>query len=352
MSSQPNNDLRFRQLLRQWQEGSFTRADEQEMEKLVREDAFLREAWEGATSHPETDQRAAMMRLRARLQDKTGIGEKQRSIWPRLLAAAASVTLFAVAVLIWKSQEKVIAPGDLAQQLPTATTPEPAVEQQTVAAQEQPVSADKPVATTRTNTPAPAGTMSIPAKSEAPAPTIAAAPPARDIMATEEAKETMADLSRSSPEAEKPASDDAATQNPAETGVMDEVVVNTRRMGNMDPTYSKKEKEKDQAKPGAPKSADAMKKSSSEPQPSIGWAAFKDYLAKNTQKPDAAVRNGISGTVKVRISFDAQGRPVNYAIEKPLGFKCDEVAIQVLKNYNGGWTPGKSSSIIVEVEFK
>lgn len=350
MSSQSNNDLRFRQLLRQWQEGSFTRADEQEMEKLVREDAFLREAWEGATSQPETDQRAAMMRLRARLQDKTGIVEKQRSVWPRLLAAAASVTLFAVAVLVWKSQEKVIAPGDLAQQLPTAPAPEPAIEQQTVAAQEQPASAGKTAASTRSNAPAPAGPMSIPEKSDAPAPTIAAAPPARDIVAPEEAKETMADLSRSSPEAEKPASDDAATQNPVETGVMDEVVVNTRRMGNMDPAYSKKEK--DQTKPGAPKSADALKKSSSEPQPSIGWAAFKDYLAQNTQKPDAAVRNGISGTVKVRISFDAQGRPVNYAIEKPLGFKCDEMAIQVLKNYNGGWTPGKSSSIIVEVEFK
>ena len=65
--------------------------------------------------------------------------------------------------------------------------------------------------------------------------------------------------------------------------------------------------------------------------PLTGYAAYKDYLKKNLQYPQAARENNIEGVVNVSFDVNPNGELQRFSVEKPLGYGCDEEAIRLIK---------------------
>lgn len=92
-----DDDALFATLLERWASGAFTRADEASLQRLIGDDAFRREAWEGFTALPEEAHAEALERLKQRLPPAS---RQRRSGLMQYWIAAAAVFLLA-GVLYW-----------------------------------------------------------------------------------------------------------------------------------------------------------------------------------------------------------------------------------------------------------
>ncbi|WP_148230021.1 M56 family metallopeptidase [Marivirga tractuosa] len=70
------------------------------------------------------------------------------------------------------------------------------------------------------------------------------------------------------------------------------------------------------------------------------YKAISDDLQGNY--PEQAIRNRIEGVVYIQFVIQKDGSLSNMQAVKGIGGGCDELAIQVLKNY-GDWIPGKQN---------
>ncbi len=93
-----DDDALFATLLERWASGGFTRADEAALQRLIDDDAFRREAWEGFTALPEEAHAEALERLRRQL---TFAPRRQRAGLMQYWIAAAAVLLLAGALYWW-----------------------------------------------------------------------------------------------------------------------------------------------------------------------------------------------------------------------------------------------------------
>lgn len=108
-----DDDALFTALLERWASGVFTRADEATLQRLIGDDAFRREAWEGFTTLPAEEHAAALERLRRRLAPASA---RRRIGLMRYWAVAAAIFLLAGALYWWwadtpGSPEQAIAPA-------------------------------------------------------------------------------------------------------------------------------------------------------------------------------------------------------------------------------------------------
>lgn len=93
-----DDDALFASLLERWASGAFTRADEAALQRLIGDDAFRREAWEGFTALPAEAHAEALGRLKQRL---TPAPRRRRPGLMRYWLAAAAVFLLAGALYWW-----------------------------------------------------------------------------------------------------------------------------------------------------------------------------------------------------------------------------------------------------------
>lgn len=108
-----DDDALFATLLERWVSGAFTRADEATLQRLIGDDTFRREVWEGFTALPAEEHAAALGRLRQRLAAaptrRQGVG------LIRYWVGAAAVLLLAGVLYWWwadapASPERAMAP--------------------------------------------------------------------------------------------------------------------------------------------------------------------------------------------------------------------------------------------------
>ncbi len=72
---------------------------------------------------------------------------------------------------------------------------------------------------------------------------------------------------------------------------------------------------------------------------------FGDFIIQNLKYPDAAKRQGISGTVELFFVVEPSGNISNYKIENSVGAGCNEEAIRILKLLK--WIPGIKNGMAV-----
>lgn len=95
-----DDDALFATLLERWASGAFTRADEATLQRLIGDDAFRREAWEGFTALPAEAHAEALRRLKQRLTPAPRRRRQQLGL-TRYWVAAAAVLLLAGALYWW-----------------------------------------------------------------------------------------------------------------------------------------------------------------------------------------------------------------------------------------------------------
>ena len=328
------DDARFLDLLQKWQDGDFTRRDEQEMQALVREDAFRREAWEGFQDHPETDHNARLDALRARLRP----AQRSRRVWlPQAMAAAAVFVVLLAALWFFRGPGPEPADTLAKTETPTLQTETMSDAPTSAPAPEAPVAlrksvepiaqADKPVSRNEA-----AGAVFTDAVSEKKQQEdIAVADdvqkPAAILSATEEAE---------SPKESKDLGDVATTPTaPAARPPAEYEQMSTRAKAASKPQTSA---------PGQPASqANAMQ------DVDYDMLALQDYLRRNARLPEAARQNNISGFVRVSFRLTKNRRPKDFVVVQSLGYGCDEEAQRLLREYN--WSQFTQDTLTVEVPF-
>lgn len=77
---------------------------------------------------------------------------------------------------------------------------------------------------------------------------------------------------------------------------------------------------------------------------------FADFIIQNMKYPDAAQKQGISGTVELFFVVEPSGNITNYKIEKSVGAGCNEEAIRLLKLLR--WYPGIKDGKAVRTAMK
>ncbi len=72
---------------------------------------------------------------------------------------------------------------------------------------------------------------------------------------------------------------------------------------------------------------------------------FSNFIHNHLQYPDAAFKQNIAGTVKLRFVVEPSGRISNIVTEKSVGGGCTEEAIQVVRELK--WMPGTIKNLAV-----
>lgn len=314
MSTNPySDDKRLLELLERWQSGEFSRADEQELQALSDSDAFRREAVEGFWSAPEADHAGHLASIRDRLRQRSG--GAWRVSYRQILTAVAAMGILVMAV-VW------LLPGD------RASAP---IAQETVSqpADSAPIASNLPE-------PAPAEERKRPS-SPAPPPVelpIASGPPVASAPSSRD--EAVADKLM----APKPSAVESETVQTS-----DDLEGVDLRPGNAAPVENQGKRAADKQEAQKKKSSDAYRSA----QPAGGWDVFQEYLLRKARLPEAARQNNISGTVRLQFRLDAQDRPIDFKVLRPLGYGCEEAAIQLVRDYR--WQRGAPVDIVVDVPF-
>lgn len=343
-----NDDARFLELLDKWQSGDYTRHDEQELFELAGKDPFRQESLDGLQQFPETDHRAALEKLHRRLHNTRGPG---LTFSMRLLSIAAVLVLLLGAVWFFSR---------------------PSVE----------ISGNNPIAQ-HTETPAPVQTEAAPA-------------PLEDKVVPPEAGPAIAKNDRSQPPLPPAASGPAPLERAPEEPVQQHPVVTSDFPGRQaeDEAAHRKpdtladlgqQESGDYAKSSAPQSdaegyaiakakKRAARKSESFPNqratseqtdsalpaskadqpapgavPNQGWDVFGQYLRDTARLTPEARANNVSGYVRVQFFVKTSNRPEKFQVIKSLGYGCDEIAIQLIKDWK--WQRQSAQPVLVDVPF-
>lgn len=75
-----------------------------------------------------------------------------------------------------------------------------------------------------------------------------------------------------------------------------------------------------------------------EAEPVGGIEMFYQYIRKNMQYPEEAKKKNVEGQVFVQFVVDELGQLTNIAIQKGIGYGCDEEAIRLIEN-SPNWEP-------------
>ncbi|MBL7783428.1 MAG: energy transducer TonB [Saprospiraceae bacterium] len=328
-----SDDARFLHLLQKWQDGDFTRRDEQELQALVRDDAFRREAWEGFQEHPEVDHNVRLNALRARLRPE----QRRRRVWlPQAMAAAAVFVVLLAA--LWFFRGPAPEPVDT-----LAKTETPTLQTETMSDATATPAAEVPQALRKSVEPIAKADKAI--RQEEGAGTVFSDAVSEkkqqdEIVATDD-KQAPAVVYSAAEEAEstKESKDlgDLATAPPAPAS---RPPAEVEQMSTRAKTAAKPQA----TAPGQPASqANAMQ------EVDYNLLGLQDYLHRNARLPEAARQNNISGFVKVSFDLDKKRRPKNFQILQTLGYGCDEEALRLLKAYN--FSQFTQDTLTVEVPF-
>lgn len=350
-----HDDARFLDLLQRWQNGDFTRADEQELNALAASDDFRREAMEGFMSLPDAAHDERLTALRLRLQKKLG-GQRVLAL-PQILAAAAVLVLLLAALWFFPQwNEKKDTPIVQTQTESTEQTPASKSSPSVETPDSQDVASTSPSAQSRPSTSGPgqsaAGNQPI-------------TMPENDIVAVQE-EVSVSDDSEPDNLAYPletpnipPSRARAESYGKVESEAKKDKIASTRAQENAQAAKAKTQKESraDSAwhdtdrKPDMDvekKAArDAMQKKESEPEG--GWDAFNEYLRQNARLTTEARNRNVSGTVRLQFSINTNGEPFNFIVLRSVGYGCDQEAVRLIQNWE--WKRGQNPVVIVEVPF-
>lgn len=82
-----------------------------------------------------------------------------------------------------------------------------------------------------------------------------------------------------------------------------------------------------------------------------GLKAYNQYLEENLKYPRQALDKKIKGKVTVRFTVTTEGLPVEFNVEKGLGYGCEEEVIRLVKE-GPKWIPSTEDDVPVESEVK
>ncbi len=85
-----------------------------------------------------------------------------------------------------------------------------------------------------------------------------------------------------------------------------------------------------------------------QPRPQGGFGGLYKYIGSTLTYPDSAKRANIQGKVFLKFMVSKTGEIENVTAIKGIGYGCDEVAINVIKN-SPKWSPGLLKGKPVEV---
>lgn len=357
-----HNDARFLELLRRWQSGDFTRADEQELNALTASDDFRREAMEGFMSLPEAAHDEQLAALRLRLQRRTGGGRVLAL--PQILAAAAALVLLIAAIVFfpkWNVKEAAPvaqAPLESPGQIPaTEAVPGTGLPDSQDIAGISPDAGSAPAA-------------SSPAKPAPQGQTLSAPGAAPDIAAAEEAESIEADDVPSGNAAVAPPQAPVAAPARAQSREMSDKMASesakdraAETVLNRPEQFAKAKKSKEAGRPAdtawhetdrkpdmqAEKKAARDQDQQKESEPEGGWEAFSEYLRQNARLTPEARNHNASGTVQLQFNLNANGEPQGFVILRSVGYGCDQEAIRLVRNWE--WVRGINPILTVDVPF-
>jgi len=85
-------------------------------------------------------------------------------------------------------------------------------------------------------------------------------------------------------------------------------------------------------------------------EPTVGWTAYDDYIAEKLKQEEDPVLKETHGEVLLSFEVNSKGEPVNITVQKSLCDKCDEKAIEILKN-GPKWKKRKNKKGQVSIRF-
>lgn len=330
-----NEDTRFLELLRKWQSGDFTRADEQELNTLAAADPFRREALEGMMESPEFDHSAALNALQQKIREKS----RRRIALPQIWALAAALVLILGAVWFFNIRPIPTGTGQIAQEIP-APTEQPQI---------TPTPAPEPSLSPKTALPERSATTQAPISRALD----------KDVVMSDPRKETPAlEEQEAAGQANDIAvADDQRNQTTQKPGAVAVQSTNTPRQEEIaKQAAGARAKKSMESAPPAPapieEKADkkkAAKTASTTAQPLIGWEQFRRYLSANARLTPEARAHNITGTVRLQFQLDNSNQPTDFKIISSIGYGCDEAAINLVKNTT--WVGGDGQPITVDVPF-
>ena len=83
-----------------------------------------------------------------------------------------------------------------------------------------------------------------------------------------------------------------------------------------------------------------------------GKEAFRNYIKSNLVYPEEAKRNRIEGTVHLNAEIDDNGIVLDVAIEKSLGYGCDEEALRLIKAVQFGKVKNRGLRVKTHRRFR
>ncbi|HNG90203.1 MAG TPA: TonB family protein, partial [Saprospiraceae bacterium] len=83
--------------------------------------------------------------------------------------------------------------------------------------------------------------------------------------------------------------------------------------------------------------------------PADSWEAFQDYLRQTARLTPLAKEKGVSGTVRLQFSVNANGEPQGFITLRSVGYGCDQEAIRLVKDWV--WVRGQNPVVTVEIPF-
>ncbi len=85
--------------------------------------------------------------------------------------------------------------------------------------------------------------------------------------------------------------------------------------------------------------------------PESGQAEFQKYLRENLRYPQAAIDNGIKGTVILELTVSPSGEITHIDVKKSLGYGCDQEAMRLV-NEGPKWNPATRNGISEEEKIR
>ena len=337
----PSDDKRFLDLLQKWQEGTFTRRDELELQALAGSDDFRREAWEGFQLYPEADHERRLATLRARIRPESG---GKRVFLPQIMAAAAVFVVLLGALWFFRGpgpepSEKmarndapVLETQPLSDAVAPATQPEaPQVLKDVAAGTARERSATGSTATSGRMADAGAGPEKM-TESESVVTNDLATPASPAVV--------------SAPVEAAPAEKDdevIAMEESRSAKQQEDVAADKKEAVKAKAAPARKPQFNEAGQQSAPGNANAMQTVDYE------MLTLQDYLRRNARLPEAARQNNVSGFVRVSFRLNKKREPTDFRILHSLEYGCDEEALRLLRAYD--WRNFTQDTFTVEVPF-
>lgn len=375
------NDKKLIQLLERWQSGDFTRADEQELQRLLAEsDGFGREATDGILSFPEEDHKKRIAAIRKRLPYKN---DRPAAFFSgRMLALAASFALLLVAVW-WmmspgnadkkvavsapESQHESVITDAANEDATTAITQRPNIAEDRAmspgGAAKAGKSSDPGIARLKSPEIAPGAAWASDTEAKQRGGAIQSTVLAKKESQTEEAEllddklkmdSALGFVAAKPVESEGiPRSFDNAIYRPAaEEHKSESFEQSPNNIPRVSPVNSYPNPPATASNTG--KAATKKSKTVTAPTPAGGWSKFRNEMSRDLKLPQAARDNGLnSGKVSMIIDIGRlDGKIKSVIFTSRFGYGCDELAEQFVQKYNWVVMPGGPTEVEVDILFK